>query len=134
MASSGKRQESLLANTQKKQIYPLMRSANSTQTMWVSQNAAALVSPSNFQFILRGGNQRDTCFNYQLFPPFENEQLNHKRRKYVQIILQEEPKVFPHWSVFFWSLTAFKENICYSIAWKFQLTWKEIYRSLAYGG
>lgn len=33
MASSPKRQESLLANTQKKQIYPLMRPANGTQTM-----------------------------------------------------------------------------------------------------
>lgn len=33
MTSSPKRQESLEANTQKKQIYPLMRPANSKQTM-----------------------------------------------------------------------------------------------------
>lgn len=56
MASSRKREESLLANTQKKQIYPLMRPANSTQTMWVSQNGAALVSSNHLVYSRRKKN------------------------------------------------------------------------------
>lgn len=34
--------------------------------------------------------------------------VNYKGIKYVPIMLQKEPKVFPHWGLFFWSLTAFK--------------------------
>lgn len=120
MTSSRKRQESLLANTQKKQIYPLMRPANSTQTMWVSQNGAALVSPSNFQFTLGGlGEEIKGIYVLIISYLLPSKMNNWTIRKYVQIILQEEPKVFPHWSVFFWSLIAFKENIYYSIPWKF---------------
>lgn len=103
MASSRKRQESLLANTQKKQIYPLMRPANSTQTMWVSQNGEALVSSNHLVYSQREKKKNRNTQKYVLIISLVissfrkwTMRTTRKIRIYVLIILQEYPKVFPH--------------------------------------